>query len=229
MEGDANKRFSTGTFRGVVVTQTCGLSPSRNANCNWSQVSCAFFHLASSSTQAASNWGPRKPSGSCAVCTVATAPFGQTSRLRPASHSGRRSSGEQARMPLSPKIITSRTCSMVSPTSATRRQRPASIYRAPPPGRGPIPPPPASCPHPGPQHHPGPPRALRRQLMVHRPELEEKGQRQHFLRRQGVKKPLLEARIGAGDPACTRFQPGLCPDRGRGALGRYRLACFCFH
>ena len=56
---------------------------------------------------------------------------GQTSRLRVASHFGRRSGGEQARMPLSPNTITSRTCSIVSPTSATRRERPTSNGREP--------------------------------------------------------------------------------------------------
>ena len=59
----------------------------------WSQASSAFFHLASSSTQAASNCGPRRLSGSCAENTCAIAPFGQTSRRRVASHSGRRSGG----------------------------------------------------------------------------------------------------------------------------------------
>ena len=39
----------------------------------------------------------------------AVAPFAQTSLRFVASHSGRRSGGEQARIPLSPKIITSRT------------------------------------------------------------------------------------------------------------------------
>ena len=99
-----------------------------------SQVSRPFFHLASSSTQAASNCGPRRLSGSCAENTCATAPFSQTSRLRVASHFGTRSGGEQARMPLSPKIITSRTCSMVSPTRAARRQAASPLQ----PGCAPI-------------------------------------------------------------------------------------------
>ena len=45
--------------------------------------------------------------------------------------SGRRSGGLQASIPLSPKIMTSRTCSMVSPTSATRLHAPGSSGRLP--------------------------------------------------------------------------------------------------
>ena len=101
----------TPTFLGVVVTTACGLSPSRRQNCSMSQASSAFFHFASSSTQAASNCGPRSASKSCAEKACASAPLGQTSLRCPAFHCGRRSGGEQARMPLSPSIITSRTCS----------------------------------------------------------------------------------------------------------------------
>jgi len=104
----ASKSFSAFTPRGVVVTQTCGLSPRRSANCSMSHASYAFFHLAISSAQAQSNWGPRRLSGSCAENICAVAPLGQTRRRRVACHSGRRSGGEQARMPLSPKTITSR-------------------------------------------------------------------------------------------------------------------------
>ena len=90
-----------------------------------------LFPLRSSSTHAPSNWGPRKASGSCAEKTCATAPFGHRSRPRLACHSGLRSGGEDAKIPLSPKIITSRTCATVSPTSAIRAQRPASRGPAP--------------------------------------------------------------------------------------------------
>jgi hypothetical protein len=71
-------------------------------------MSCALRHFANSSTHAASNCGPRKASGLWAENTCAVAPFGQISIFRPACHSGRRSGGEQAKIPLSPKIITSR-------------------------------------------------------------------------------------------------------------------------
>ena len=108
VEGLANSAFKTPTLRGVVVTTCLGFSPILSANCNMSQASSARFHLANSSTQAASNCGPRRLSGSCAEKTCATAPLGQTNRLRPASHSGRRSGGEQAKIPLSPNTITSR-------------------------------------------------------------------------------------------------------------------------
>ncbi len=106
--GASTSPSSSGVLRGVVVTTIRGRVPSRSANCSWSQASSPFVHLPSSSHQAASNCGPRSASGSRAEKICAVAPFGQTSRLRVACHSGRRSGGEQARMPLEPKTITSR-------------------------------------------------------------------------------------------------------------------------
>ena len=103
--------MSTGAALGVVVTQARGRSPSRSANCSMSQGSRPLRHFASSSHQAASNCGPRIASGSEAENARASAPFGQR-RLRVcAIQSGRRSGGEQARIPDSPNTITSRACS----------------------------------------------------------------------------------------------------------------------
>ena len=99
-----------------------------------SQAASSLRHLPSSSHQAQSNCGPRKLSGSLAEKVCASAPFGHTSRRRLACHSGRRSGGEQARIPDGPNTITSRACASVSPTRATREQSPAS------PG-----PPPSTC------------------------------------------------------------------------------------
>ena len=91
-----------------------------------SQAASPFFHLASSSHQAQSNCGPRSDSGSLAEKSCATAPFGQTSRLRLACHSGRRSGGVEGMMPDVPNTMTSRAWSIVSPTRATRELVPGS-------------------------------------------------------------------------------------------------------
>jgi hypothetical protein len=96
-----------------------------------SQAASPFVHFASSSDHAQSNCGPRRLSGSLAENTCATAPFGHTSRLRPACHSGLRSGGEEAMIPDSPNTMTSRAWSIVSPTRATREQRPRSPGRLP--------------------------------------------------------------------------------------------------
>ena len=64
--------------RGVVVTTHCGSGPSRSANCSVSQARSGRRHLHSSSHQAASNWGPRRLSGSSAANICAIVPLGQT-------------------------------------------------------------------------------------------------------------------------------------------------------
>ena len=63
--------------RGVVVTTWRGASPSLKQNCSMAQVSSGFFHLPSSSHQAAENCGPRRKLGSSAEKSCATAPFAQ--------------------------------------------------------------------------------------------------------------------------------------------------------
>jgi hypothetical protein len=67
-----------------------------------------------------------------AETSIASAPFGQISRFWLIRSSGRRSGGEVASRPDSPSTITARTWSMVSPTSATRRDRPGESGIAPP-------------------------------------------------------------------------------------------------
>ena len=79
------------------------------------------------------------------------------------------------------------------------------------------------------QHNPCAPIPFGGQLMRHRPELKQIGQRHHFFGAQLIQKLLLDARIGAGDPVCTRSQPWLCPDRGHGPHGRYRSVYLCSH
>ena len=64
---------------GVVVTTARGRRPSLRAKERLSQVSCAYSHDASSSHQAASNWGPLSWSGSWLENTRACAPLGQVS------------------------------------------------------------------------------------------------------------------------------------------------------
>ena len=62
---------------------------------------------------------------------MASAPLGQINRFWLIFSSGRRSGGEVASRPDSPSTITARTWSMVSPISATRRDRPAESGIAP--------------------------------------------------------------------------------------------------
>ena len=111
--------FRSGTGRGVVVISCRGRSPSRRPNCSMSQVSCPYFHFASSSHQAKWNCGPRKLSGSSEEKICAIAPFGQTSRRRDASKLGRNRRAIR-QMPDTPSIITSRASPSVSATSAIR-------------------------------------------------------------------------------------------------------------
>ncbi len=167
--------------------------------------------------------------GSCAENTCATAPLGQTSRLRVACHSGRRSGGEQARMPLSPITITSRTCSIVSPTSATWRARPGSAGVAPstsalhPLGPGPR------LARAAPAHdHPGLPGAIGRQLMRQGPELEHPGQRQQRVFVESAKKLIHHLRRRGGKPGGARSQPGRRRSRGRGRGRPRQPACGVF-
>ena len=68
-----------------------------------------FFQTQNSSHQAAWNCGPRKPSRLSAEKAKACAPFGQTSRPRELSNTGRCSFGAMASKPDSPSIITLRT------------------------------------------------------------------------------------------------------------------------
>ena len=109
--------------RGVVVTTHCGSEPSRSANCSLSQARSGRRHLHSSSHQAASNWGPRRLSGSSAANICAIVPLGQTSWLRETSNLRALGGGWIDSRPDRPSIITLRTWPMVSPTSAMRRAR----------------------------------------------------------------------------------------------------------
>src|SRR6185312_16083057 len=106
--------------RGVVVMSCFGCSPSRKPNCSMSKQASAFFHLPSSSNQAASNCGPRRLSGSSDEYICATAPLLHTSRRRLASKRGL-SCREIVTMPDGPSIITSRTSPSVSPIRAICR------------------------------------------------------------------------------------------------------------
>jgi len=83
--------FSSAMGRGVVVTTATGLVPRRSAICKFIQASSARGHFASSSHQAASNCGPRRPSGSAAENTCATVPLGQVRRRFDGSNFGRSS------------------------------------------------------------------------------------------------------------------------------------------
>ncbi len=75
----ASSFFNSGIGRGVVVATICGAAPSLSANCSMSHVFCGCRHLATSSHQAASNCGPRRPSGSSAENICAIAPDAQIS------------------------------------------------------------------------------------------------------------------------------------------------------
>lgn len=111
-------RFSSGVGRGVVVTTSRGCLPRRRPNCSMSHVSSPWRHLHSSSAQAAANCGPRRASGSSAENTIATAPFGHSSRRRVGIHCGRSLRGWIASRPETPSTMTSRTSAIVSPTRA---------------------------------------------------------------------------------------------------------------
>ena len=66
VDGSAINRLRSVIGRGVVVMTCRGRSPRRSPNCNISKVASAWRHLASSSTHAAWNCGPRRLSGSSA-------------------------------------------------------------------------------------------------------------------------------------------------------------------
>jgi hypothetical protein len=99
--GSASSRFNSGSGFGVVVISWRGRRPSLSPNCSMSKQASMFFHFANSSSQAASNCGPRRLSGSSEENICATAPLSHTSRRRVASKRGRQLR-EIVRMPDGP-------------------------------------------------------------------------------------------------------------------------------
>ena len=77
--------------------------------------------------------------------------------------------------------------------------------------------------------HPGPPVAVRGELMRHGPELEQKRESQKLSLLQIIQEPVLHRNIGGADPACTRCQPAPFPCPARIPLGQCPLVCFCTH
>ena len=93
----------SGIGRGVVVTTWRGRGPSRRPNCSMSQVSSRMAPLAELVAPGGVELRPAQAVGSSAEKAWATAPFGQTRRLRDGLQRGRSAGGEQARMPGGPR------------------------------------------------------------------------------------------------------------------------------
>src|SRR6516164_4633761 len=118
------------TGLGVVETPHLGSLPSRSPSMRLFQVVSitsplrASRHAASSSHHAVSCCGPRSSEGFSEEYVIATAPFGHISRRIEGLYSGMKSRGEQARIPLSPSTMTSRTSLGTLPTRAILLARP---------------------------------------------------------------------------------------------------------
>src|SRR2546430_1871357 len=107
---------------GVVVMVVCGLSPSRKPNSTCSHTSSGYFQPATSSAQIFMCCGPRNDSGSSALNSNETAPFGQTRRRFDGRYSGLSLRGQISRIadlaPV-PCTITSLTSAVVGPIKLT--------------------------------------------------------------------------------------------------------------
>ena len=88
----------------------------------------ASSQAAGSSAHAPSCCGPRSCSGFSELYVVAIAPLGHVNRRTDGFHVGRKSLGEQDRMPDSPSIITSRTSPGVRLIKANRRRPPRRTW-----------------------------------------------------------------------------------------------------
>jgi len=118
-----------------VVTHRRGAAPSLSPIRNSASVASPSRQAQNSSAQAAANCGPLRLSGSSAEKACATAPFGNTTRRRPASYTGRPPAAGSAQRPRlitpdGPSTITSRTSCNVGPTSASRPPGPSASARS---------------------------------------------------------------------------------------------------